>query len=93
MFFIENAFKHSKNSTEEKISITITIKTWAGYILVSVGNSQYKSKPATALLQKESGVGLENVKKRLELQYHGEYDLSIQEGETYYQVNLKLKMK
>jgi LytS/YehU family sensor histidine kinase len=91
--FVENAFKHSKNSAEEKIRITITIKTWAGFILVSVGNSKSGSSETSGLLKNESGLGLENVKKRLELQYHGEYDLDIQEGETFYQVNLKLKAK
>jgi hypothetical protein len=91
--FVENAFKHSKNTAEEKIRITITIKTWAGFILVSVGNSKSGSQERSALLGNESGLGLENVKKRLELQYHGEYELDIQEGETFYQVNLKLKAK
>lgn len=91
--FVENAFKHSKNTAEERIRITITIKTWAGFILVSVGNSKYVSSGNSELLKNESGLGLENVKKRLELQYRGEYELDIQEGETFYQVNLKLKAK
>jgi hypothetical protein len=91
--FVENAFKHSKNTADEKIRITITIKTWAGYILVSVGNSKSGPSEKSVLLENESGLGLENVKKRLELQYHGEYELEIQEGETFYQVNLKLKAK
>lgn len=91
--FIENAFKHSKNTTDQKIYISITVKTWAGFILFSVRNSLNRTRAETELLPKDGGFGLENVKKRLELQYHGEHDLSIQQGETFYQVNLKLKAK
>src|SRR6478752_7781414 len=37
--FIENAFKHSKNSTDKKILIDIALKTWNNSVLFSVKNS------------------------------------------------------
>ncbi len=91
--FVENAFKHSKNTTDQNIRIDITLKTWAGFILFSVRNSVNRAAAEGQFMKKESGVGLANVRKRLQLQYPGEHELSIQEGERYFQVNLKLKIR
>jgi sensor histidine kinase YesM len=91
--FIENAFKHSKNTTEQKIYITITLKTWMNSILFSVKNSSNGLKNETNLLKENSGFGLENVRKRLELLYKGNYELNIDENNSYYHVMLQLKTK
>ena len=38
------------------------------------------------------GIGLANVKKRLELQYSGKYELNISSGDAHYQVKLKIQL-
>lgn len=91
--FIENAFKHSKNTTEQKIYISITLKTWANSILFSVKNSCCGNTGENSILKKDSGFGLENVTKRIGLLYKGEYDLKIQDRDGYYHVMLQLKSK
>lgn len=91
--FIENAFKHSKNTTEQKIYISITLKTWANSILFSVINSSNGNKNESTMLKERSGFGLENVKKRLELLYKDKYDLKIEDENGYYTVMLQLKTK
>jgi len=91
--FIENAFKHSKNSAEDKIFIEITLRTWGNLILFSVKNSQSKSKEDTAMIDKNSGFGLASVNKRLDLLYTKGHELTIQNDEKYYNVMLQLKMK
>jgi sensor histidine kinase YesM len=91
--FIENAFKHSKNTTEQKIYISITLKTWANSILFYVKNSCSGNTDENTILKKDSGFGLENVMKRIELLYKGEYDLKIQDRDGYYHVMLQLKAK
>jgi len=90
--FVENAFKHSKNTAEQSIQIEIHFKIWGSYLLFSVKNSQTQSKEKSAL-DKNSGFGLANVSKRLELLYPNEHILEIENNEDFYQVSLQLKMK
>ncbi len=91
--FIENAFKHSKNTAEQKIFINISIRTWGNLILFAVKNSQNSTKQEAGLVNKSSGFGLNSVRKRLELLYKNAYDLSIQEEAGTFQVMLQLKKK
>lgn len=91
--FIENAFKHAKNTTNEKIFIEIKLKVWGKSILFSVKNSHKAVKEEKGILNANSGFGLDNVRKRLELLYKNEYDLSMEEDEAFYTVMLQLKAK
>lgn len=90
--FVENAFKHSKNTAEQHIQIEIYFKTWGNYLLFSVKNSQAQTKEKS-VLDKNSGFGLANVQKRLELLYPNEHILEIENNEDFYKVSLQLKMK
>ncbi|WP_191908705.1 sensor histidine kinase [Larkinella humicola] len=91
--FIENAFKHSKNTTEPYISIDIHLKTWGNSILFAVKNSHGATSGESGFLEKNSGLGLANVKKRLDLLYPNAYELTIQNEGGFYQVMLQLKVK
>ncbi|HAK78871.1 MAG TPA: hypothetical protein DCM71_18670 [Runella sp.] len=91
--FIENAFKHSKNTAEEHIFVEITLKTWADSILFSVKNSFSLPQEGENVIDKHSGFGLASIRKRLELLYPNEHELKIEETEGFYQVMLQLKMK
>jgi two-component system, LytTR family, sensor kinase len=48
------------------------------------------SKEDAISTEKNGGIGLQNVKRRLELLYPGKYDLNIQNGAEVYTVHLKL---
>lgn len=90
--FIENAFKHAKNTLTDKIHISIILKTFGKDILFLVKNSY----DANAIkeqdkLEMNSGFGLDNVGKRLELLYPGKYELITSKEETLYSVKLQLK--
>jgi len=89
--FIENAFKHSKNTTDEKIYIKIIIKTWANSVLFAIKNSCSTNKNVESIVNKDGGFGLENVIKRLDLLYGNNYDLTTEEKDGYYNVMLQLK--
>jgi sensor histidine kinase YesM len=91
--FIENAFKHAKNTTDQKIYIYITLKTWGNSILFSVKNSSNGATDQQSIVNNHSGFGLDNVRKRLELLYKDKYDLQIQHEEGFYHVLLNLKVK
>jgi sensor histidine kinase YesM len=93
LVFIENAFKHSKNSSDEHIYIDIELKTWNNLILFSIKNSHQKQKEEDRIMDGNSGFGLTSVNKRLELLYHNEHELTIENNETSYSVVLRLKVK
>lgn len=86
--FIENAFKHSHIEDEENgwIKILLNVSS-TKEITFEVSNS----KPLTKL-SKDSvgGIGLENVKKRLNLQYHHKHQLEIVDTSDSYTVKLKI---
>lgn len=91
--FIENAFKHSKNTTGDNIYIKISLKTWGSSILFTVKNSCSEANQEESILKKDSGFGLATVMKRLELLYKGNYELEAEEKNGYYTVMLQLKSK
>jgi hypothetical protein len=91
--FIENAFKHSRNSAAQQIFITIDLKIWGNLILFSVKNSQGREKEERTQLDKHSGFGLTSVTKRLDLLYPGEHQLTIENEDEFYRVMLQLKKK
>jgi two-component system, LytTR family, sensor kinase len=50
------------------------------------------SKEEAISTEKNGGIGLQNVRRRLELLYPGKYNLNIQNGANVYSVHLKLKV-
>jgi len=88
--FVENAFKHSKNTTDNKILISVSLKTWNDQLLFSVKNSYTRQE---ARFDKNSGFGLHSVRKRLELLYPGAYQLEIDQDNHIYSVSLQVKLK
>lgn len=78
---IENAFKHGISPTEKSfVHIYFKVET-DGKIHCRIENSNYPKKDND---RSGSGIGLENLRKRLELLYPGKYDLkTVSEGKTY----------
>ncbi len=84
---IENAFKHGVSPTEASF-IDINIDAIAGQGLIcSVENSNF---PKKEIDRSGSGIGHENLLKRLDLLYPGKYDLAVENRETSYFVELKI---
>lgn len=83
--FIENSFKHGVASDIGKMWVHIDILTSNEQLIIKVENSKATHK------MPESGIGLANVKKRLELIYKDRYDLQLLDEETYL-VILKIKL-
>lgn len=84
--FIENSFKHGaiKNGV---LDIDISIETNLNAIIFEIKNSSSKD------LNNNEGIGLENIKKRLELVYPNQYQLTINKNETDFVVLLELNPK
>lgn len=90
--FVENAFKHSKNSFDKTVFIDISLKLIDGNIVFSITNS-CDSPKVNRSVNRDSGFGLANVKKRLELVYANEYRLDEKKSENSYSIALALKAK
>ncbi len=91
--FIENAFKHSKNTIEPKVFIEIRLKIWGNSILFYLKNSHSRSAANEPTVEKHSGFGLMNLRKRLQLLYPNQHDLVIENEATHYTVNLRLNLR
>lgn len=87
--FIENTFKHSdKNNKNEPISISL--RTDGQGIFFSSSNP-IRSKHEESL-DKVGGIGLKNVKRRLELLYPNNYSLEIAEKNSTFTVQLTINL-
>ena len=86
--FVENAFKHGISLRNPSwIYITLTLDTT--HLYFKVHNSLH-IRQATDPEDGQSGVGLDNVRKRLELIYPGRHQLIIQQSDQDYFVSLTL---
>ncbi len=83
--FIENAFKHGI-SYREKSYIRISMLTVSNSITFKCTNSYRKSKDENS--DGHSGIGLENVSKRLSLLFPGKHELKIKKSDTEFEVFL-----
>lgn len=90
--FIENAFKHSQASQFENIFIDIEIKVSDEGRLDFCCKNNFE--PTTNTEKLSQGIGLQNVKKRLQLIYPNAHQLDIQEsGDQQYEVHLSIQLK
>ena len=83
--FLENAFKHgvSNNSTNAYISVNLKVQNKT--LIYLVENSILETNN-----HEKSGIGLQNVKRRLDLSYPEKYRLEVVSSEKDYKINLSL---
>lgn len=88
--FVENAVKHSCDITEDKSFIRIRFAVEQNQLHFTCINS--KKKETGANDNRYNGLGLKNIKRRLNLLYENKSTLDIQSEETTYTVNLTLPL-
>jgi sensor histidine kinase YesM len=84
--FIENAFKHGVAKSIEKSWMKISINETGSMLDILVSNSKSQNPVKT----KSGGIGLVNVKKRLDLLFGVNYKLDISEKNNRYDVFLSI---
>ena len=89
--FIENAFKHSTASQSKDIFIDIVIRVTDGGMLEFECKNSFQSLGNTENIS--TGIGLQNVKKRLHLLYPHVHQLIINETDGQYSVFLRMQLK
>ena len=85
---LENAFKHGI-SMQEKSFINISFSIEADILTFNIKNST-QTNTVTRIANESSGIGLDNIKKRLALIYKDNYELSIQTKDAVFDVILKI---
>jgi two-component system LytT family sensor kinase len=88
--FIENAFKHGI-SYREKSFVHIALKSEINKITFQCSNS-LTSKAEKTHSENHSGIGLENVKKRLNLLFPGSHSLKIDTSGQTFDVLLEIEL-
>lgn len=89
IIFVENAFKHGISYREESF-IDIKLRVENKRLLFSCSNSKPTQIQRT---NEKGGMGLQNVRQRLELLYDDDYTLDINDGEKTYEVKLDIPMQ
>ncbi len=84
--FIENAFKYGISASKENL-IIVDFKIFDNELNFTVKNNVSKTQENSY-----SGIGIENVKARLNILYKNKHDLAIVEKDNVFIVNLKLKL-
>jgi LytS/YehU family sensor histidine kinase len=85
--FLENAFKHSVSEQIEKPWLSVDISVKSDILRCKIANSKDEFRPYT-----ENGIGIANVKKRLEFIYPGGYDLKLNDEGNFFVVSLLVRM-
>lgn len=86
--FVENAFKHGGALQNPEIDITLSVDDNKLHFVV-----KNRFEDSNTAKDKTSGIGLANVKRRLELLYPGKHDLTINKKGDWFIVSLELILK
>lgn len=90
--FVENAFKHGAREKQNHPFIRILVDvTRTDQVFFSIENNKDKHIPDQLPVTLSNGIGLANIKKRLELIYPGKNHLSIAETPGLFKVELTIK--
>ncbi len=85
--FVENAFKHGVSETRTSPFVDIRLQITNGKLQFSVKNSwDYKDKPIG------EGIGLNNVKRQLDLIYDNRYTLQIEPDRDVFAIELLIHL-
>lgn len=89
--FVENAFKHGI-SAQKKSWVKISLRCREGEVHMDINNSIHRNIGEDPE-KKATGIGLRNVRQRLNLLYPKRHELIIRENEMEYFVHLSLQLK
>jgi sensor histidine kinase YesM len=87
--FVENSFKHGASETIDTAWINIDCSVYKDDFVFKIENASNMTPPD---LTKAGGIGLNNVRRRLELIYGNDHSLQIIDGHDTFLVVLKIKL-
>lgn len=88
IMLLENAFKHGVENLRENAFVNIILSSNHNTVSFEVENNY-----DTDLENNSSGIGLKNLKRRLELAYPRKHEFSVSKNDTTYTAHLILKLQ
>lgn len=89
--FLENSFKHGLNNHISKGFVDIQLEVDENKVHLFIENSKPESMPKPTH-RRSGGIGLVNVRRRLELLYPNKYDLKIADNPNTYAVTMDIDL-
>lgn len=86
---VENCFKHGASHILEQPWISLHVDLADNKMQMKLINGKSGKQPC---LVKKKGIGIENVRKRLELLYPGKHELTFTDDQEVFIVNLKVEL-
>ena len=86
ILFVENCFKHGLKDNIDQVRVDIELKVQSGCLFFSIKNPVSAYIASTGV----SGIGLKNVRRRLDLLFQTNYELIITDDKQEYAVSLKM---
>jgi len=86
--FVENAFKHISHHNDKTNFVKMDMQYENNKLIFSIENSKEK-QPSH---ERQGGIGLSNVRRRLELLYPGKHDLVISNRDDLFTVHLNIQL-
>ena len=90
--FIENGFKHGVSGDLNSVWATIDVKVQDERMVFKMENSKPRESETFRKPGDRNGIGLKNVRRRLDLLYPNQYELKIYDEESSFLVILKLNL-
>lgn len=89
--FVENAFKHGFQNAQGNY-VKIDLEHSANYLVFKVENRTSKVTADKYLNQEGKGIGLQNIRERLEHLYPNQYKLEILPDKEIFKIRLEIKL-
>jgi LytS/YehU family sensor histidine kinase len=87
IILLENAFKHGVENLIEKAFIHLSVKAHDEQVKFEIENN-FDDKEVS----KESGIGISNLKRRLNLVYPKKHNLSFSQANSIYHAQLEIQL-
>jgi len=87
--FVENCFKHGASNILENPWINLTVEVKDSTIVMKLMNGKALSKENNRYI---AGIGVNNVRQRMELLYKNKYDLQLREDDEVFVVDLRVEL-
>lgn len=91
VILIENAFKFVSNFADNENKICIKLTVVDNLFTFYIYNTTEHEETASAVIG-QGGIGIVNLKRRLELLYPGKYEINFKQEACHYEATLKLQL-